>query len=100
MRFTKRFTGLAAATAFLLAAPLVHADDTSSCGLPESGDCNTDNGSPGCADEACCLAVCELDLFCCKEIWMAKGSLKTVANLMPKTNKKTTNDEKLRVLSH
>ena len=69
MRFTTLLTGFAAATAFLLATPGAHADDLSSCGLPESGDCNPDNGSPGCADEACCLAVCELDLFCCKEVW-------------------------------
>ena len=51
MRYTKLFSGLAAATGLLLSSA-AHADDLSSCGLPESGDCNVDNGSAGCADEA------------------------------------------------
>lgn len=64
------FSGLAIAAGVLLTSNgLSHADDLSACGLPESGDCLEDNGTPGCADETCCLAVCEIDLFCCKEVW-------------------------------
>ena len=64
------FSGLAIAAGVLLTCNgLSHADDLSACGLPESGDCLEDNGTPGCADEACCLTVCEVDLFCCKEVW-------------------------------
>ena len=68
MRYSKLFTGIAAATGLFMSSG-VQADDLSSCGLPESGDCNVANDNAGCADEACCLAVCEIDLFCCKEIW-------------------------------
>lgn len=53
----------------LLLSTTASADDTSSCGLPESGDCDVENGTPGCSDEVCCLAICEIDLFCCKEVW-------------------------------
>ena len=45
------------------------ADDTSSCGNPDAGDCTVDNGTPGCTDENCCLAVCDIDVFCCKDGW-------------------------------
>jgi hypothetical protein len=64
------FSGLAIAAGVLLASTGVsHADDTSACGLPESGDCLEDNGTAGCSDETCCLEVCAIDLFCCKEVW-------------------------------
>ncbi|MCA9286587.1 MAG: hypothetical protein KDA22_15285 [Phycisphaerales bacterium] len=39
------------------------------CGDPDAGDCCADNGSPYCDDEACCLAVCALDSFCCENTW-------------------------------
>lgn len=31
-----------------------------------TGDCLSPHGGPGCADPACCEAVCDLDPFCCK----------------------------------
>ncbi len=63
------FTALAAMSLLLAASINVVADDTSSCGLEDSGDCYEINGSPGCSDENCCLLVCNLDIFCCKETW-------------------------------
>ncbi len=33
------------------------------------GGCFVDNGTPGCADEACCLTVCAGDPFCCESEW-------------------------------
>ena len=50
-------------------AGTAHSDDTSSCGDPNAGECGVPNGSPGCSDGSCCLAVCDIDLFCCKEDW-------------------------------
>ncbi len=45
------------------------------CGQPESGDCldRAGTGSPGCADEACCLSVCSQQSyeFCCQVEWDA-----------------------------
>jgi hypothetical protein len=38
---------------------------------PGSGDCCTDNGTPGCQDSQCCAQVCLLDGFCCSSVWDA-----------------------------
>lgn len=63
------FIALAAMSLLLAASMNVIADDTSSCGLEDSGDCYENNGTPGCSDENCCLLVCDLDDYCCKETW-------------------------------
>ena len=34
-----------------------------------SGACFDANGTPGCEDETCCLAVCIQDTFCCTTEW-------------------------------
>jgi hypothetical protein len=36
---------------------------------PGPGDCLTFNGSPGCEDEQCCEAVCEMEPLCCQTKW-------------------------------
>lgn len=36
---------------------------------PATGDCNVAHGTPGCADEACCNAVCLQDWECCALEW-------------------------------
>ena len=36
---------------------------------PGDGDCFVSNGTPGCDDEACCQAVCEMDVYCCLVEW-------------------------------
>jgi len=45
----------------------------SSCPLfpacPGEGDCFVPNGTPGCADSACCELICGLDAFCCDSEW-------------------------------
>ncbi len=38
------------------------------CG-PDAGNCATPNGTPGCEDTECCLAVCANDPFCCDVEW-------------------------------
>jgi hypothetical protein len=38
-------------------------------GCPGEGDCCKANGTPGCEDETCCLAVCAIDTFCCDTEW-------------------------------
>ncbi|MFQ5489200.1 MAG: hypothetical protein ACE5GE_00650, partial [Phycisphaerae bacterium] len=38
------------------------------CG-PGSGDCCSDNGTPGCEDPTCCDLVCAADSFCCDTTW-------------------------------
>jgi hypothetical protein len=38
------------------------------CG-PDTGDCCTANGTPGCDDADCCTAVCIADSFCCDVEW-------------------------------
>ncbi|MHC4909218.1 MAG: hypothetical protein ACYTF9_05810, partial [Planctomycetota bacterium] len=40
-------------------------------GCPGDGDCcdPAGNGTPGCIDEACCVAVCAADPFCCDNVW-------------------------------
>ena len=38
------------------------------CG-PGNGDCFEANGTPGCDDTFCCIAVCNLDPFCCDVAW-------------------------------
>jgi hypothetical protein len=45
--------------------------DLSVCGDPGAGDCFEANGTPGCADEACCITVCTSDPFCCNVDWDA-----------------------------
>jgi hypothetical protein len=39
------------------------------CGDPSQGACSEPNGTPGCADFACCIAVCEFDSLCCDSEW-------------------------------
>ena len=39
------------------------------CGDPSQGACDEPNGTPGCADYDCCVAVCEFDDLCCDESW-------------------------------
>jgi hypothetical protein len=39
------------------------------CGSPASGDCCAANGTPFCADEACCDSVCAVDDYCCSTEW-------------------------------
>lgn len=41
----------------------------SMCGGPLAGDCYEEGSTKGCADEACCNAVCDIDAFCCDAIW-------------------------------
>ena len=38
------------------------------CG-PGNKSCFEDNGTPGCDDELCCLAVCQVDPYCCEVEW-------------------------------
>ncbi len=39
------------------------------CGDPAAGSCFEANLTPGCDDQACCEAVCAVDLFCCDVSW-------------------------------
>jgi hypothetical protein len=39
------------------------------CGDSDAGNCFQSNGTPGCQDDACCTAVCEVDPFCCDTLW-------------------------------
>ncbi|MFO0873731.1 MAG: proprotein convertase P-domain-containing protein [Phycisphaerales bacterium] len=39
------------------------------CGEPAAGDCCTAHATTGCADGACCAAVCSIDTFCCESQW-------------------------------
>ncbi|MFQ5430726.1 MAG: hypothetical protein ACE5E1_10485, partial [Phycisphaerae bacterium] len=39
------------------------------CDDPNSGDCFSDNGTPGCNDPVCCNIVCAIDPFCCDVAW-------------------------------
>lgn len=39
------------------------------CGLPVSGNCFAEHGTPGCADPVCCEAVCAVDSNCCDIRW-------------------------------
>lgn len=39
------------------------------CGDPDAGACNEANGTPGCDDEACCAAVCDIEPVCCEDAW-------------------------------
>ncbi|HMN95392.1 MAG TPA: hypothetical protein PKC43_04175 [Phycisphaerales bacterium] len=43
--------------------------DLLACGAPFSGDCCSPGGAPYCNDAACCLAVCNIDSFCCEQSW-------------------------------
>ncbi len=42
-----------------------------SCGEAAAGDCCTAHGSPGCDQDTCCQAVCQLDGYCCNVEWDA-----------------------------
>lgn len=42
--------------------------DTSGC-VDWVGECCASNGSPGCDDAACAMAVCEIDPYCCSNSW-------------------------------
>ena len=39
------------------------------CDDPPAGDCCSDNGTAFCDNDACTLAVCALDEFCCESMW-------------------------------
>ena len=39
------------------------------CGDPLAGPCDEVSESPGCADAACCTAVCAIDSYCCEVEW-------------------------------
>ncbi len=39
------------------------------CGDPANGGCLAANATPSCAETFCCVAVCEMDLFCCTAQW-------------------------------
>ncbi len=39
------------------------------CGVPTAGDCLLVHETPGCADAACCSAVCDIDPYCCTTQW-------------------------------
>ncbi|MCE2883496.1 MAG: dockerin type I domain-containing protein [Planctomycetaceae bacterium] len=41
------------------------------CGSPTAGECTSAHPTPACADAECCLAVCELDPYCCETAWDA-----------------------------
>jgi hypothetical protein len=41
------------------------------CGSPTAGDCTIAHETPACEDAACCLAVCEIDPYCCDTAWDA-----------------------------
>jgi len=41
------------------------------CGNPKGGDCYVQHAGPGCADQACCEAVCRIDVRCCEIGWDA-----------------------------
>jgi hypothetical protein len=43
--------------------------DTGGLCPPSKNDCCVANGTPGCADTACCEAVCAIDAFCCDTAW-------------------------------
>jgi hypothetical protein len=52
--------------------------DEPDCGVAFTGDCfDPNNGSPYCADEQCCLWVCQIDPFCCDDtleiIWPGRN---------------------------
>jgi len=37
---------------------------------PGEGPCCEKNGTPGCEDSACCIAVCEINPSCCVNPWV------------------------------
>jgi hypothetical protein len=39
------------------------------CGAPGAGDCCDPHSGSGCADEACCMLVCNSDPYCCDVGW-------------------------------
>lgn len=50
-------------------ALLLCGDRCDPCGEPTTGDCCLAHGGRGCADQACCDAVCACDSFCCDVEW-------------------------------
>ncbi|MGB0714287.1 MAG: hypothetical protein ACPGXK_00300 [Phycisphaerae bacterium] len=44
-------------------------DTGPTCPVEPDGDCCDGNGTPGCENDACCAAVCEVDNFCCTVLW-------------------------------
>jgi len=50
------------------------------CGGADVGSCNESNDTPGCADAACCSAVCLDDPYCCEVIWdtVCAGAANTI----------------------
>ena len=42
---------------------------TGTCGNPNAGPCDIEHPSPGCDNEACCRAVCEILPRCCEILW-------------------------------
>ena len=44
-------------------------EKTNPCGDANSGSCFSANGTPGCSNESCCNAVCEIDPLCCDVEW-------------------------------
>ena len=55
---------------------------------PGQGSCCQANGSGSCNDEACCLAVCSLDKFCCLSTWdnsCAEKANRICCDLCPST---------------
>ncbi|MEK6675415.1 MAG: hypothetical protein AABZ47_07135 [Planctomycetota bacterium] len=46
---------------------------TVECGFPgciaAEGSCLTDHGTPGCMNNECCNLVCDVDPFCCNNMW-------------------------------
>lgn len=48
------------------------------CGVPEAGSCYESNGSPGCSEQDCCDAICQVDPYCCVISW--DGSCRNKAN--------------------
>lgn len=39
------------------------------CGDPAAGPCGTPHPWTGCANQACCNAVCAADAYCCETVW-------------------------------
>jgi len=39
------------------------------CGEPAAGDCCSAHAGQGCSEQACCEAICLLDISCCESAW-------------------------------
>ena len=44
-------------------------DACTACGDPDAGDCCREHAGPGCSGDACCEAVCAIDIACCTVAW-------------------------------